>query len=321
MAQAAASPEPGSVDIAAVQAAVLAWSAARSRPVAVRERRDPYAVLVAECMAHQTQIERVGEAWRAFLAAFPSIEALARARPADVLRAWGNLGYNRRAIALHRAARVVIEKHGGVVPSDPAVLAGLPGIGPYTARAVAAIAYGRRVGPVDTNVGRVLGRLLDPGGRAARRTIQATADALAAGATDPAAWTYALMDLGATVCRPIPRCDDCPLAAWCAYRAAGTRGVRSDRRPPRAPSPSGARRRTSGSPSRRGVAFPATRRWLRGRILERLRAESSDRWVRIDGPIGEHGPAAVDAALAALEAEALLERHPNDPTLARLPLA
>jgi A/G-specific adenine glycosylase len=337
------------VDLAAVRAAVLDWAAERPRPVAVRSRRDPYAVLVAECMAHQTQIERVGAAWASFLDAFPSVEALAAARPADVLRAWGDLGYNRRAIALLRAARAIVAEHGGIVPADPEVLIRLPGVGPYTARAVAAIAYGRPVGPVDTNVRRVLGRLLDPAGRPAPRTIQAVADALAAGSPDPGAWTYALMDLGATVCRSEPHCSACPLARFCAHAAGRRSGVarrsRGDRGPSSRPDagrlPAGSGRRPGGvgRPARppdgiaggRGASlgrarpgrqpFPATRRWLRGRIMERLRAAPDEAWVSIEGPIGLHGPEAVEAALVALEREGLLERHHGDPLRARLPLA
>lgn len=302
------------VDLVAVREAVLRWASDRSRSVAVRERRDPYAVLVAEYMAHQTQIERVADAWRAFLATFPTLEALARARPSDVLRAWGNLGYNRRALALQRAARAIVAEHGGAVPADPATLERLPGVGPYTARAVAAIAHGRSVGPVDTNVRRVLGRLLAPEGRVPAPSIQVLADALAAGTSDPGAWAYALMDLGATVCRRQPRCEACPLARSCAHGTSRRAATGGRRRRGDGEAGSGSR------PSPERVPFPATRRWLRGRILERLRAATGDDWVAIEPPIGGHGPAAVQAALATLEREGLLERHPTDPTRARLPL-
>lgn len=328
---------PG-IDPASIRQAVLAWWAEQRRPVAVRERRDPYAVLVAELMAHQTQIERVGEAWRAFLAAFPSVGALAAARPADVLRAWGNLGYNRRALALLRAARIVVGEFGGVVPSDPADLERLPGVGPYTARAVAAVAYGRPVGAVDTNIGRVLARVLDPAGRAPRRSVQALADELAAAGDDPAAWTYALMDLGALVCRPIPSCERCPLARLCRFRevhadgdgragrtgrvgrnSAGGRGSAGGRSIAERAAPWGGGPAVDRAQGRR--PFPTTRRWLRGRILERLRAEPGNDWVRIESPIGVHGAEAVEAALVALEAEGLVERHRADATLVRLPIA
>lgn len=325
-------------DPLSIREAVLAWWARERRRIPLRERRDPYAVLVAEVMAQQTQIERVVEAWRSFLATFPSIDGLAAARPADVLRAWGNLGYNRRAIALLRAAQVIVAEHDGIVPSDPAALERLPGVGPYTARAVAAIAHRRAVGPVDTNVARVVARLLDPSGQSPRQRIQAAADALAVGAADPGTWTYALMDLGATICRPQPACGECPLEALCAFaagrdgrsaggdgRAAGDPGPRLRGQPasmrgveavPRRP-----RRRRDPPMGPRQTPFPATRRWLRGRILERLRAEAGDGWVRIAAPIGLHGAEAVAAALTTLETEGLLERHPLDPGLARLPLS
>ena len=132
---------------AAMRTAILAWYDARGRSLPFRGPKDPYLVLVSEVMAQQTQIARVGEAWREFTAVFPSFERLAAASPADVLRAWRGLGYNRRALNLWRAAKVVVEEHGGRLPADVAELERLPGIGPYTARAVAAIAFGSRSGP------------------------------------------------------------------------------------------------------------------------------------------------------------------------------
>ena len=147
-----------------------------------------------------------------------------------MLRAWAGLGYNQRALNLRRAAIAIQERHGGVFPTAIPVLEALPGIGPYTARAVAAIAFGVAVGAVDTNVRRVLGRVAaghgsrrDAGAPLPGRDLQALADALVA--TDrPADWTAALMDVCATVCLPrAPRCPDCPLARACAYALAGTR--------------------------------------------------------------------------------------------------
>ena len=142
----------------ALRDAILAWYDARGRSLPFRGTTDPYAVLVSEVMAQQTQIARVAAAWSAFMAAFPTIGDLAAASPADVLRAWRGMGYNRRALNLWRAARVVVSEHAGRLPEDVAALERLPGIGPYTARAVAAIAFGSAVGAVDTNVRRVLGR-------------------------------------------------------------------------------------------------------------------------------------------------------------------
>jgi A/G-specific adenine glycosylase len=136
--------EPG------LRSAILGWYDARGRALPFRATRDPYAILVSEVMAQQTQIVRVGEAWGEFTATFPSFERLAAATLADVLRAWRGLGYNRRALNLWRAAKVVVDEHGGRLPDDVEALERLPGIGPYTARAVAAIAFGAAVGAVDT---------------------------------------------------------------------------------------------------------------------------------------------------------------------------
>jgi A/G-specific adenine glycosylase len=143
--------------------AILAWFDAEGRPLAFRATSDPWAILVSEAMAQQTQAARAAEAWGRFLAEFPTVRALAAASPAAVLRAWRGLGYNRRALALRRAAIAIVEDHGGHVPSDLEALLRLPGVGPYTARAIAALAFGRRVGAVDVNVRRVLNRAV--GGR------------------------------------------------------------------------------------------------------------------------------------------------------------
>ena len=186
----------------AMRDAVLGWFDAHGRDLAFRRTRDPYAVLVSELMAQQTQIGRASDAWVAWMARFPTVRALADASPADVLRQWQGLGYNRRALNLHRAAKAIVADHGGVVPDTVEVLRTLPGIGPYTARAVAAIAFGRREGAVDTNVRRVLGRSVagDPE-RLNAAELQAIADD-AVPPDRPGAWTHALMDIGATCCRP-----------------------------------------------------------------------------------------------------------------------
>jgi A/G-specific adenine glycosylase len=292
---------PATVEL---QSAILGWYDAHGRSLPFRATSDPYAVLVSEVMAQQTQISRVGEAWASFLAAFPTIRALADATPADVLRAWRGLGYNRRALNLWRAAQVVVADHEGELPRDVAALEGLPGIGPYTARAVAAIAFGQPVGAVDTNVRRVLARALTgsrDGIPAAR--LQAVADA-AVPAGRSADWTHALMDVGATRCRPAaPRCDGCPARDLCRYATTGgeLEAARATRR------------------GGREQPFAATSRWLRGRILDRLRDASG--WVVLDAPIGLHDRAAVEAALVDLAAEGLVERDGSAGLRARLPIA
>jgi A/G-specific adenine glycosylase len=253
-------------------------------------------------MAQQTQIARVAEAWAGFMAAFPTIRAVADATPADILRAWRGLGYNRRALNLWRMAAVVVEQHDGELPRDVAALERLPGIGPYTARAVAAIAFGMPVGAVDTNVRRVLGRLV-AGSRDAveGRELQALADA-SVPPEEPAAWTHALMDLGATVCRAqTPRCADCPAAAGCRYAATNGAGEQARTVPARE------------------APFPSTSRWLRGRILDSLR--DGPGWVDVDDRIGQHARPAVEVALADLAADGLIERANGHTLRARLPVA
>jgi A/G-specific adenine glycosylase len=199
---------------------VLAWFAEAGRDLPWRATRDPYRVLVAEVLAQQTQAARAAAAWPRFLERFPDVGALAAAAPAEVLRAWQGLGYNRRALALHRTARAVQERGGW--PDTVEELAGLPGIGPYTARAVACFALERRVAPVDTNVARVLARSLagaDPAQLTPAARQRLADQAMPEG--QPWAWSSALMDVGALHCRPRPRCDGCPLEPSCRWRALG----------------------------------------------------------------------------------------------------
>ena len=288
-------------DPRAATAAILAWYDARGRDLPFRGTKDPYAILVSEVMAQQTQIARVGPAWAAFLESFPSFEALAAATPADVLRAWAGLGYNRRALNLWRCARVVVDEHGGRLPSDLDDLMALPGIGAYTARAVAAIAFGQAVGAVDTNVRRVLARIAGVSGR----DVQALADDVVP-LDRPADWTHAVMDVGATFCRSTrPRCADCPANPWCRYARGGAGVIDA----------AGTVRRVAPRP------FHQTSRWLRGRILDRLR--STDGWVEFRDAIGDHDAAAVHASLRTMAAEGLVELEPSThpaAARARLPI-
>jgi A/G-specific adenine glycosylase len=296
---------------------VLAWFDAEGRPLAFRETSDPWAILVSEAMAQQTQAARAAEAWTRFVAEFPTVGALAATTPAAVLRAWRGLGYNRRALALRRTAIAIVNEHGGRVPDDLAALQRLPGVGPYTARAVAALAFGRRVGAVDTNVRRVLNRAVGGGlGALSEPELQAVADA-SVPADRPGHWTHALMDVGATFCRPrSPRCDACPAQAWCRAANDGTADEPRPDRPNRKVNGAGARA------FREPVAqFHTTSRWLRGRILDTLRDAPADGWARLDVPFGGHDAAAIKASLDALAREGLAERHPTDSSLARLPLA
>lgn len=298
---------PDELPIDEVRTAILAWYRRIGRTLAFRETRDPYRVLVLETMAQQTQIARAAEQWTSFVDRFPSFEALAAARPAEAVAAWRGLGYNRRAINLQRTARIVVAEYGGRLPSDLASLERLPGIGPYTARAVAATAFGQPVGAVDTNVRRVLGRLLGGSELPDPATIQAVADMLVP-EDEPAHWTHAVMDLGATVCVPrTPVCPECPVAAWCRF--ARELGVG----------------RPAAAQRRRGLPrFEASTRWLRGRIIDRLRDAAGDRdggWVRFDEPIGGHDATALVPALAALARDGLVELRGEAEDEARLPIA
>ena len=212
-------PQP-SADLIAVRAAVLAWYATEHRDFPWRWTRDPYAVLVSEVMLQQTQASRVAERYPTFLSRFPTVGALAAAAPASVLAAWSGLGYNRRATALQAAARAVAERGW---PGDVAGLERLPGIGPYTARAIASLAFGQPVGVVDTNVRRWLIRRFAVEDRP--RRLQALADDLAARGSeaDVDAWTHATMEFGASICRPrAPRCEVCPIAPGCPSRDAAS---------------------------------------------------------------------------------------------------
>ena len=213
-----ASPQTDADALARVRGALLSWYAAAHRDFPWRHTADPYAVLVSEVMLQQTQASRVAERYPLFLARFPSARALAEASEADVLEAWSGLGYNRRALALRRAAATVVSAGW---PREVATLERLSGVGPYTARAVASLAFGVPVGVVDTNVRRWLVRRFGLAPDAPMRDLQALADELASSgrAADAAAWTHTSMEFGAGICRSrAPRCEDCPIAAGCPSR-------------------------------------------------------------------------------------------------------
>jgi A/G-specific adenine glycosylase len=193
--------------------ALLKWFRANGRSLPWRDTRDPYRVAVSEFMLQQTQVTRVLEYYPRFLRRFPTLQALARSRPGAVREAWEGLGYYRRAENLHRLARTVVRDHGGTIPADPDALEALPGVGRYTAGAIATFAYERRAAAVDTNVSRVLRRAFRPTGRGvwelAERLLPRSRSV---------AWEFnqALMDLGARICvARKPRCAECPVRAAC----------------------------------------------------------------------------------------------------------
>lgn len=190
--------------------ALLSWYALRSRDLPWRRRSEPYAVLVSEFMLQQTQARRVAPYFDRFMTRFPTIEALAEAPLGDVLEAWTGLGYNGRAMRLREAAR-----HIAVAgwPSDVVDLQELPGVGPYTAAAIASFAFGKRVPAIDTNLRRVLSRWH---GEPLDGPLLRSAAEAALG-EDAASWNQAMMDLGATTCRPRnPLCEECPVEPWCS---------------------------------------------------------------------------------------------------------
>jgi A/G-specific adenine glycosylase len=198
---------------------LLEWGGERLRDLPWRRTRDPWAVLVSEVMAQSTRVDRVVPYYEALLRRFPEPAVCAAVPTAEVVRLWAGLGYNRRAVNLHRCATELVARHGGTVPASLDALVALPGVGPYTARAVLAFAFEHPVGVVDTNVGRVLARWA---GRSLRRAeAQAMADALV---PEPRVWDWnqAIMELGATVCRRRqPACPRCPVRATCAWQASG----------------------------------------------------------------------------------------------------
>lgn len=221
----------------AMRAALLAFFDAHARDLPWRRTRDPYAIWVSEVMLQQTRVETVIPYFTRFMADFPTVHALADAPLDAVLERWAGLGYYRRARRLHEAARTLGERHGGVVPSDRADLEALPGVGAYTAGAIASIAFGRPEAVVDGNVERVISRAFALEGNPRTADGRRRVWQLAAGFADcarPGAVNQALMELGALVCTPTaPCCPRCPLQAACAARATVTDVERYPERPVR----------------------------------------------------------------------------------------
>jgi A/G-specific adenine glycosylase len=199
---------------------VLEWGAEHRRDLPWRRTRDPWRILVSEVMLQQTQVERVLPHYRRFVAAFPTPAACARADPSTVVRQWSGLGYNRRALNLHRAATAVVTDHGGDVPREDALLRSLAGVGPYTARAVRSFAFGEDVAAVDTNAIRVLARAVSGSALTPALATRLGDRLVPAGLS----WEFnqTVFDLGATVCTAArPSCGRCPLRSQCAWRRGG----------------------------------------------------------------------------------------------------
>lgn len=211
-------PRP-SHDIPGFRRRILHWFRRSGRDLPWRRTRDPYQVLVSEFMLQQTQVSRVTEYFPRFLERYPTVQALAVARPQQVREVWQGLGYYRRAANLHRLAQVVMEEHGGAIPDDPELLLKLPGVGRYTAGAVATFAFERSTPAVDTNVSRVIRRAFHPRARgtSGEKRIWATGAALVPRAGN-AAWSFnqGIMELGALICTArVARCGVCPVRKVC----------------------------------------------------------------------------------------------------------
>ena len=306
-----APPGSGTGDLCTVHERVLRWYAEAARPLPWRAAgTTPWGVLVSEIMAQQTPLARVEPVWRTWLHRWPTPAALAAESPGEAVRAWGRLGYPRRALRLHDAAGVIVINHGGAVPHELEALRALPGVGDYTAAAVACFAFGQPTTVLDTNVRRVLARVLQgralppPHPTAAERALAEHARPTVT--AEAVVWNVAAMELGALVCTArAPRCGQCPVADLCAWRRAGS------------PAYDG--------PARRGQPWAGTDRQCRGALLQALREGT--------GPVGAEALASVwpdepqrMRCLDALVADGLVEplagdqvRLPAHPKRARHP--
>ena len=208
---------------------LLSWYDSNRRDLPWRGSQDPYRIWISEVMLQQTRVAAVLAYYQRFLERFPDVAMLAAARPEAVLAAWSGLGYYRRARSLHQAAKIMVEKHGGHLPRSLAELRDLPGFGPYTAAAVASIAFGEPVAVVDGNVERVLARLF--AWRQIKRDSAWPAARHLLAAERPGDFNQAMMELGATVCLPAqPQCAICPVFRWCRTRGFGPAKQKERRR-------------------------------------------------------------------------------------------
>jgi A/G-specific adenine glycosylase len=273
--------------------ALLAWYDEHARELPWRgPSASPWSVLVSELMLQQTPVSRVRPVHDEWLTRWPTPADLAAEPPGEAVRAWGRLGYPRRALRLHAAAGAIVERHGGEVPSSYDDLLALPGVGDYTAAAVATFAFGRRHVVLDTNVRRVLARVLGgvelPSPSVTRAERERAAAVLPEDEPTAATWSIALMELGALVCTArSPRCADCPVAGDCAWRAAGYPAYEG--------------------PPRRGQPWAGTDRQCRGRLLAVLRdSREPVHRSRLDAAWSE--VAQRDRCLAGLLADGLVVR-------------
>jgi A/G-specific adenine glycosylase len=277
---------------AAASALVIDWYAVKGRDLPWRAQGvTAWAVLVSEVMLQQTPVARVEPVWLEWMDRWPTAAALAASQQADAVRAWGRLGYPRRAKRLWECARVIVSTHGGEVPRDQVALRALPGVGEYTAAAVAAFAFGDRAVVLDTNVRRVIGRVWHgetfPAPHVTRPEREFAAALMPYERQDAALWNVAAMELGALVCAArAPRCELCPLASRCQWLAAGKPGLES------APS--------------RTQAWHGTDRQVRGKVLAILRPASAPTNVTGHASVADVDPGQLDRCLESLVADGLI---------------
>lgn len=241
--------------VKALRERLVPWYEVNKRDLPWRHTSDPYKLVAAELMLQQTGVDRIAPRWVRFVEKFPSWQAIAAATPGDVIREWQGLGYNRRAVSLHRMATAVVEQYGGVLPADRAELLKLPGVGPYTANAILSFVHGQDVAAIDVNLRRVIGRLAFGDADAPMKDVEAVA-AEAVAPERSGDWNQALMDFAALQCTlRRPGCLLCPLRDVCV--AAGGDAVAYSR-----PARMAAERR---------VGYLRSTRYQRGKVVDLLR--------------------------------------------------
>ena len=291
------SPNPSPAPNGVLHDRVLAWYDEHARDLPWRsEQATAWGVMVSEFMLQQTPVSRVLPVWMAWMESWPTPADLAAAGPGAAVRGWGRLGYPRRALRLHEAATTIVANHGGQVPSSYHALLALPGVGDYTASAIASFAFGQRHVVLDTNVRRVLARVVDGAELPAvspTRGERTTAEALLPQEPgDAAAWAVGVMELGALVCTATsPRCGACPVGELCRWATSG--------------------RPAYEGPPRRGQTYAGTDRQCRGRLLEVLRrAPGPVHRKRLDAVWSD--PTQRERSLATLTADGLAVELPGD---------
>jgi A/G-specific adenine glycosylase len=276
---------------------ILDWYAVHERDLPWRAPdTSPWGVFVSEVMLQQTPVARVEPIWRQWMSRWPTPAALAASAPGDSVHAWGRLGYPRRALRLHGAAVAMVQRHAGKVPDTQAELLALPGVGAYTAAAVSAFAFGRHTAVVDTNVRRVLARLVDGAAQAAPSVTRAELDLastlLPRSSVVARTWSAAVMEVGALVCSArAPRCPECPVRDLCAWQRAGQPAYEG--------------------PARRAQTWEGTDRQCRGAILAALRESLGPVTAGVVGAAWPTDDAQRNRCLDSLAADGLVERLPG----------